>query len=449
MSIPPPDEFGVPVTIAAPQAPAPLDGFTPDEFRSRRVALRAQCPDGIILVRGASESDVVSPGIYRQNSTFFYLTGVTTPDSFLVMLPDNVPSIAGMRDLAPEAREILFLPARNPATETWTGPKLGPGTETEVATGVAKVADAGGLYRSLLGWIRRCPLIYTVAPYGSQAKSTPEYALMQRIADQAPIVRFLDILPALTTLRTVKSAAEVERLRQAIAITAEGQKAARALIAGGAGRHEYEVEAAIFHTFRNWNANLAFPSIVGAGVNGTILHYEDNRDPLRAGDLVVVDIGARLGYYCGDLTRTYPVGGEFTPRQREIYSLVLDAHERTIAGYRSGEDTLSALNDRCKAFLKDSPLRARDAAGAEQTMDTFMPHGLGHHLGLDVHDIGFPEVPLEPGNVITVEPGIYIPSEGIGVRIEDDYLVTDSGLERLGPPLEKDISALEAVMRAR
>ena len=123
-----------------------------------------------------------------------------------------------------------------------------------------------------------------------------------------------------------------------------------------------------------------------------------------------MDIGAKLGGYCGDLTRSYPVGGKFSLRQRELYALVLEAHERAVSGYQPGLDTLKDLTDRCKAFLKDSHLRGNDASGAETTMNVFMPHGLAHHLGLDVHDAGDPLLRLAPGNVITIEPGIYIPS---------------------------------------
>ena len=260
------------------------------------------------------------------------------------------------------------------------------------------------------------------------------------------MAQFRDLAPAIGQLRVVKSPAEIERITQAIEITAAGHRAARALIARGAGRNECEVEAEILAEFRRQGAKLAFPCIVGAGVNATVLHYEDNNRVMQAGDLVVVDIGARWGHYCGDITRAYPVGGRFSPRQREIYAQALAAHEQVVASYRPGEDTLKTLNDRCKQIMKDSPLRGKDGAGVEQTMEVFMPHGITHHLGLYVHDVGDPEPPLTPGNVITIEPGLYIPSEGIGARIEDDYLVTATGLQRLGPPLEKEADAVEHAM---
>jgi Xaa-Pro aminopeptidase len=208
------------------------------------------------------------------------------------------------------------------------------------------------------------------------------------------------------------------------------------------------VEARVFEAFRSKGASPAFATIVGGGLRGTVLHYEDNRCRLAAGETVVVDVGARFGHYCGDLTRTYPVGASFTPRQREIYALVLEANRHAVRSFVSGSDTLLTMRDRCREFLRASPLRARDASGAEQTMDVFMPHGISHFLGLDVHDVGEPDQTLPPGSVITVEPGIYIPREEIAVRIEDDYLVSADGLELLGPPLEEDSGEVEAAMRS-
>jgi Xaa-Pro aminopeptidase len=297
--------------------------------------------------------------------------------------------------------------------------------------------------------LRRCPTIYTVAPYGEQAQHAREYGLIGKIRELAPITQYRDLAPALGQLRVIKSPAEIERITQAVEITAAGHRAARALIAQGTGRNESEIEAAIFTAFRAQGAQNAFAAIVGAGTNATILHYEENNRPMQMGEMVVVDIGARWGHYCGDITRAYPVGGRFSPRQREIYALVLAAHENVVASYQPGEDTLHTVNARCKQFLKDSTLRGRDGDGAEQTMDVFMPHGMTHHLGLDVHDVGDQDLPLSPGNVITIEPGIYIPNEGIGARIEDDYLVTETGLQRLGPPLEKDPNAIEEAMGSR
>lgn len=450
MTIPPADPAAKDAPTTLPPPPEPLDGFAAEEFRARRKALRAACPDGLLLIRGATESEAAfhAGGTYRQNSAFFYLTGVDTPDAFLVLLPDGLSAKAGNRDLPAEVREILFLPARNPATEAWTGAKLGPGKETEEATGFEKTLDAASIWGALTGWLQRDPLLCTLVPYGENARLHRNYAMMQRIADRAPSVQFRDCAGPLNQLRTVKSPAEIRRLREAIAVTAEGQIAARKLIARGAGMWEYEVEAAIFAAFRGKQGLLGFPSIVGTGINSTVLHYEENRCRMEAGDMVVVDIGARIGHYTGDLTRTYPVGGVFSPRQKEIHDLVEAAHSHVVASFEPGRDNDMSLKEKCLAFYKESALRAADSKGEEKSMDAFLPHGISHHLGLDVHDVGDRDLPFVPGNVITIEPGLYVAAEKIGVRLEDDYLVTETGLERLGPPLEREAASVEAASRA-
>ena len=447
MSVPPdadPKPF-----VAMPHPP--LDGFAPEEFRARRDQLRAACSDGIIVLRGATEDEVAKPGIFHQSSSFFYLTGIETPGAFLVLLPEGVTATSGLRraglqTIAPEVREILFLPGRNATVETWSGAKLGHGEETEKATGIERVVDVGMLWKALAQWLTFCPVVYTQAPYGENATLTREYALMERLRQIAPIVQLRDCNRQLALQRMAKTPMELERLREAIRITQAGQRAARRLIANGAGRFEYEVEGKVLETFRSLGARTGFASIVGAGFNGTVLHYEDNRHEMKTGDMVVVDIGARLGAYTGDLTRSYPVGGIFSPRQKEIYELVYAAMRRTVSDFRLGEDSLLVLNDRCKALLKQAPMKAFDAQRKEQAMDVFMPHGLSHHLGLDVHDVGESEIPLPLGSVITIEPGIYIPTEAVGVRLEDDFVVTERGLESLVSGLEVERSEVERVM---
>lgn len=442
MTIPPaadPSTDSKPILLPPP---APLDGFAAGEFAARRAALRRACPEGVILVRGATEDEAPHWAAvrYRQDAAFFYLTGVDVPGAFLALLPDGVTAGSGLRGVSADVREVLFLPPRDAAGELWTGPKLGPGEDAQKLTGIAHAADAGKLWAALAAWVRRAPVVYTLAPFGEGARGTKAWALMRRVADLAPAVQFRDCSTQLGRQRAVKSPAEVARLRQAVAVTDAGHRAARAVVAAGAGRREYDVEAAVLHAYRSAGAGPAFAPIVGAGVNGAILHYERNDAEMKPGDLVVVDIGARVGHYCGDVTRTYPVGGAAPAgRPRQVYDLVLAAHRHAVRSFVPGEDSLDAMTDRCKAFLKGSPLRARDAGNAEKTMDAFMPHSLGHHLGLDVHDVNDAtdrHEPLPVGSVITIEPGIYLPDEAVGVRIEDDYVVTDRGLESLSSGLE-------------
>ena len=426
--------------------PAPLDGFPPEEFRARRRKLRDACSDGILVIRGTREEEAINPVRYRQNSSFYYLTGVETPGAFLVLLPENLPANFAIAKGDAQVREILYLPPRNAVAETWTGPQLGPGEETEKATGIEKTVNSSEFFGNLTAWLRFCPLVYTLAPSGQNALSTSEYALTQQILRLSPFAQFRDCAPELAKLRMIKSVEEVARILRAIEITQEGHRAAREVISKGDGKWEYEVEAEVLKAFKRNNANLSFGSIVGSGFRATVLHYENNDQQMRQGELVVVDIGAKDGHYCGDITRAYPVGGKFdSDRKKQVYNLVLSAYQFTIDNFKVGIDTPKLMDDKVKEFLKNSPLRAKNEKGEEKTMDEFMPHSLGHHLGLDVHDVNYPHFPLVQGCVITVEPGVYIPSESIGVRLEDDFLVTDSGLQLLGLPLEISVEEIERV----
>ncbi len=187
-----------------------------------------------------------------------------------------------------------------------------------------------------------------------------------------------------------------------------------------------------------------FKSIVGSGPNSTIPHYFASSRQMVDGDLVVVDIGAEYQLYTADITRTYPVNGKFTPRQREIYQLVLDAQSEAARQVKPGETRLLQMNGIVRPFLKNSPLRARDANGQEHTMDYFFIHGLGHYMGMDVHDVGDAMRPMQVGEVFTIEPGIYIKSENLGVRIEDDYVVTATGAEKLSKNIPSSPDEVEA-----
>ncbi len=435
--MPVPDhQHALPSVLQPP--PPPLDGFSADEFRARRAALRQAFPHAIVVVQGEKGAIGSFPLPWRQNSTFFYLTGVDVPDAALVLLPENLMANTGARDLKPTDREILFLPARSASLETWNGPRLGPGSETEQLTGIEAARDALGFIPALSGWMRRCPRIALPAPWGEQAAVSRELALMRKLQEMAPVAQFEDIAPQVANLRIVKSEAEQERLALASRITCLAHSEARSALMNGTVQHEHEVEAIIQSVFYKNRSAAAFAPIVGGGRNAAVLHYDANNAPLQQGDAVVIDIGALTGHYCGDVTRTYPVGLAFSPRQAEIYNTVLNAHRFVVERFETGKTSLQDMTERCKEFYRSAPARALAPDGTEQTMDFFMPHGISHHLGLDVHDVHANadwSAPLHPGSVITVEPGIYLPGESIGVRLENDYVVTPSGLRRLADDL--------------
>ena len=241
----------------------------------------------------------------------------------------------------------------------------------------------------------------------------------------------------------VKDADEIARLRKAIDITAEAQR--EAMRAAAPGMWEYEIEAVIEYTFRRRGAErVGFPSIVGSGINSTTLHYDKSRRRTEAGDLVVMDIGAEWGYYSADVTRTIPVSGKFTARQRAIYDLVYGAQQAAIDSVRPGM-TIGQLTSIAQTYMRE---HSGKLCG-DQPCNRYFIHGLSHWLGMDVHDVGPFNVPLRAGMVFTIEPGIYLPEERLGVRIEDDILVTETGGEVLSRGAPRTAADVEKAMAAR
>ena len=405
----------------------------------------AKSPEVLVVVVG--ETDEPEDARFRQNNWFAYLTGVDVPHASMILR-------VGAKE------ETLFLPSRNAMMERWTGPKIGPGPEGVEATGFAKVEPSANFNSTLFRLLDEkgkgetggsAGTVYLISS-GSRGGDASETAkLTEVIRKRVPSAKIKGLSGPLGSLRMVKDEGEVRLLRKAIAITGEAQAGVVRAIAPGVP--EYKLEGIILGEFIGGGGMRAgFPSIVGSGLNSTVLHYNANRKTLEPGDLVVVDIGAEYFYYTADITRTYPASGKFTPRQREIYQLVLDAQEHGEKTFEPGKTSLMSMHQSVVEFLHKSPLRAKDEKGKEQSMDRFFIHGLGHSLGMDVHDVmGQGRGSLPTGAVFTIEPGIYIPAEGFGVRIEDDYLVTKEGLDKLSkdiPVKPDDIEALIAKGRA-
>jgi Xaa-Pro aminopeptidase len=250
-----------------------------------------------------------------------------------------------------------------------------------------------------------------------------------------------NLRPLVDSMRLVKDADEIARMRKAIDISAAGQVAAMQAVRPGVW--EYEIEAALEAAFRRNGADrLGYPSIVGSGPNSTTLHYDVNRRQTRDGDLVVVDAGAEWGQYTADVTRTFPVNGKFTPRQKGIYDLVLATQQAAFDSTRPGA-TVAQLNRIAREYMR---AHSGTLCGG-QSCDAYFIHGLGHWLGMDVHDVGDYGTPLRPGMVLTLEPGIYLPAESLGVRIEDDVLVTATGAEWLSARAPKTTTDVERLMK--
>ena len=416
-------------------------------YRERRRRLLEKVGVGTVVLWGAGdERGYGDVGTFRQVPDFFYLTGVELPNAVLALHPGD-------------AGDRLFLPPRNANVERWTGPKWGPGEDAAEVFGFDEVLSTEpseivldarrrpvpGFDARLQGWLSEPDaVLWTDLPaVGDSSPLPPTHRFVAGLRGRLPSFAVRDVSELVHGMRVVKEAGEIALMRKAVAATVEGQRRAAAVIRPEVG--EGVVDGAVYAAFREAGAEgVAFPTIVGSGYNATTLHYDQNVGTCSDGELVVVDIGARYGYYCGDLTRTYPVNGKFTDRQRQIYDLVLEAHDRAAEAMRPG---VSVFELRKIAYTVFENSGVRDLDG--QTLGQYFIHGLGHQLGLDAHDPGAAdETPLAAGMVITNEPGIYIPDESLGVRIENDFLITDDGAENLSAALPTAASDIEAMMRA-
>lgn len=404
----------------------------PTEFLfARRAELVDSIGAGVFLLRSSSardlETEYLQDSDFRQNNDFFFLTGIEVADSWLLL---DVP-----REGNPST--TLFIPERDPAREQWTGPRPSLKSAARI-TGIADVqvvAEAEPAVRAAFARAAEAgDPVYT--PENQRAAHDP--MLQRLLADATAEVR--DAGPLVAQLRLIKDEFELAMLQRAMDITASAHRAA--LRSMRPGMYEYETEAVIEYNFRAGGAErVGFPSIVGSGPNSVVLHYDRSRRMMEAGDLVVMDIGAEYSYYTADVTRTVPVSGTFTDRQRAIYDLVLGSQQAGIDVVRPG----MTMRDVDRASREYMRVHSGDLCG-EQTCDAYFIHGIGHWLGMDVHDVGSYATPFAPGMVLTVEPGIYLAGENLGVRIEDDVLVTETG-SRVMSSSPRNADEIEALMR--
>jgi len=379
------------------------------EYASRRARVAEQIKGHVLILFGQQDSELVK---FKQTENFYYLTGFNEPDAVLVI------DATGDR---PE--ETLFIPPRDPSQERWTGATMPAGPEGQQATGITAVKVLTELNPAIAAVLQKGGKVFT---------ETADARSVARLRALAPSAPSQNVAPIIAGLRMRKSPTEIALMEKTVSITLTGQEAAARTIAPGVW--EYQVEAALEFEFRRHGAERpSFPSIVGSGPNSTVLHYNASTRQMKAGELVVVDIGSEYSGYAGDVTRTYPVSGKFTARQREIYQIVLNAQNEALAKVKPGA-TIREIHRAAYNYI-ESKGYAKE-----------FPHGTSHHLGLYVHDVGDTARPLEPGMVITVEPGIYLDKEELGVRIEDDVVVTEKGYRMLST-FPREIAEIEALMR--
>ena len=401
---------------------------------------------GCVILYGGFEQDL---HLFRQESSLYYLTGLTEPGVVIMLYFDG--------------REEVYIANAGKEREKWVNVELqineNDGGKSAKKIGATTIKYLGKQingysigsffhkdeYETLISDLYNVvEADYCIFILTDNNRSLYETQI-QRFSDCAYYVkklkdRIVDVSSVVHEMRKTKDDYEVSFIQKAIDITLEAQKAAAKAIEPGI--LEYQVRAALEYQFNFLGAvRPSFPSIVATGKNSTVLHYTELNQKIKDDDLVVVDIGAEFGYYAADITRTYPAIGKFSERQREVYEVVLATQEYVASIAKPGiylinsEEQENSLHHLSVAFLK------------ERGFDKYFVHGIGHFLGLDVHDVGDYSVPLKPGNVFTIEPGIYISEENLGVRIEDDYLISDDGCICLSADLPKKPSDIEQMMR--
>lgn len=426
---------------------------------ARRTRITNAMGSGVMLLAAAPErprtGDVLWP--FRQDSDFDYVTGFPEPDAVAVLAPDGAEHF------------VLFVQPHDPERAVWVGPRAGiDGAVTRFGADAAHPIDE--LDKALAPILAGAPEVFLNLAR-EDALAVRLLAAVRRAQAERPrtgrgptAVR--DATELLHELRLRKEPLEVARLRAAIAIACEGHRAA--MQAARPGMPEYEIEALVNYTFRRRGATgPAYPSIVATGANATILHYTENDRPLGADELLLLDAGAERAGYCADVTRTFPTGRRFAPAHRDVYQAVLAAQLAAIAAIRPGT-TLEAIHGvavrvLCEAAIGLGLLTGSvDEAVEKETYRRLYMHRTSHWLGRDVHDVGRYRVDgtprtLEPGMVFTVEPGLYVPADatdlpaafrGVGVRIEDDVLVTEAGCEVLSADAPKQVEEIEALRAA-
>jgi Xaa-Pro aminopeptidase len=429
---------------------AALDRQPNADYRARRLKLSKNAKGGAVLVFAGT---VVGEQLYgfRQDDNFFYLTGWTEPGAALLLIPEE------MRPADPNTKpgytEILFLPAHNVISEKYTGPKLGAeNPQAPGITGVDQVEVLDKLRDQVARLLPRGalpdlpPTLYVGAPdAGGDSDSKAPLQWLRR-SNAFGRVSIQEAAPVLTAMRMTKDAGEMERMRRATDASIAAHLAA--MHAMRPGMNEHDISALMQYEYLKRGCERpAYAPIVGAGKNSTILHYDANSAPIRDGDVVLMDVAGEYGMYASDITRTLPANGHFSARQREIYNIVLGAQRAAEQAFKAGKSMMAGMgpDSLFKVAYDYINSHGKDLHG--QPLGQYFVHGLGHHLGLNVHDPADYSKPLDRNMVFTLEPGIYIPEEKLGVRIEDDYWVDGNGnLVQLTQKLPHTADAVEKEM---
>lgn len=383
---------------------------------------------------------------FKQNSDVFWLSGVTQEDSMVILFPDNPD---------PRYREVLVLVRPNELKEKWDGKRLRV-NEAQAMSGIKTIVWLDSIDGLLQPWIHLADNIYLDSNENDRKASlvrTRDYRFIDEMKSRYPLHNYLRAARIMKELRGIKTALEVEVLQKAVDITENTFRRLLKFIKPGVT--EYEIEAEIFHSFLSQRATgPAYGSIIASGDNARILHYVRNNAECKDGELILMDFGAEYGGYCADLTRTIPVNGKFTRRQKTVYNACLHLHDHAKSLLKPGitivDYTDKVGEEATQQFLKIGLLRKSDVKNEDpenRAYRKYLYHGISHHLGIDVHDLGTRTEPIKAGMVFTVEPGIYIEEEKMGIRIENNLWITKNGNKDLFKNIPITVEEIEALMK--
>lgn len=456
--------------FVTPAAPAFTDAERHAELTRRRAAVAARMQDNSVLIMLSAEPRIYTNDVdyvFRQENNLYYLTALKQKGATLV-----ITKRGGV------TAETLYLPKREPANETWNG-RMYSATDATRISGIRTIVDSEkwtDFYQSIkarrAGVFLNLYMLRAMPENSNDLLGEREFGREHALAKGLTGYKFIDAGPIFNELRQIKSPYEIRMLQHAIDITIEAQE--RAWLAAGTAKMEYEVQAEVEYVFRKRNADFwGYPSIVGCGPNATTLHYEESQGPVRPGELILMDVGAEYEHYSADVTRTFPVNGKFTREQADIYQLVLDSQDAAARTAKPGA-TIFDVNNAVDQVLKAGlfKLGLTSERESEQFRIWYM-HAFGHWLGMNVHDVSS-TITFAPGMTFTNEPGIYIRADAldylpdtpenrafiakirpafdkyknIGVRVEDNMLVTKDGVEWMTKSLPRQLADVEAFLAA-
>lgn len=423
--------------------------LNPEIFIQNRKRFASQLQKNSIAIF-VSNDEVPSNGdaIYRfkQNSDVFWLSGITQEDSMVILFPDNPD---------PKYREVLVLVRPNELKEKWDGKRLRV-KEAQDISGIKTIVWVDSLDGLLQPWIHLADNIYLDSNENDRKASlvrTRDYRFIDEMKSRYPLHNYVRAARIMKELRAIKTAFEVEVMQQAIDITDTTFRRLLQFIRPGV--MEYEIEAEIYHSFLSQRATgEAYGSIIASGDRARTLHYVSNNQECKDGELILMDFGAEYGGYCADLTRTVPVNGKFTRRQKTVYNACLHLHDYAKSLLKPGISILDYTDkvgeEATQQFLKIGLLKKSDVKNEDpenRAYRKYLYHGISHHLGVDVHDLGTRTEPIKAGMVFTVEPGIYIEEEQMGIRIENNLWITKNGNKDLMKNIPITVEEIEALMK--